>query len=358
MAADAQITPAGRWAAAWAEVSIVVVACALSAAAVAIIAADAPADDRVLSACLHVASILLPVGVGVGRLARHPGDRFARLLIAAGLGWSLVSLAESSDEIVYSVGRTAVWLIEPALIYLLLAFPSGRLERRPDRLIFAATLVIVVGLWLPSTLLAPFPEPSPFATCGDSCPANAFMVTDSLAGFFTDVVRPLREMLTVVLFAAVTVSLVQRARGESPLLRSAIAPVAVVAVLRTIGLAVYFPFRTEDVQSTVAEVLGWIFVASLALVSAAFGIGLLRERLFAAKALERLTLGLRPHATAPELRTALADALEDPSLRILHRVPGTPERWVDEHGAAAELPAPAPGPVSYTHLTLPTNREV
>jgi signal transduction histidine kinase len=326
-------------------VSLAALACALSAGAAVLIARDAAPDERVLSACVHVVSILLPVGVGLARLARRRDDRFARLLIATGLAWSVVSLAEASDETLYSIGRVAAWLVDPALIFLLLAFPSGRLERRVDRRLFAFSVAIAATLYVPTALLAPYPEPSPFATCGTDCPANAFIVTDALAGFVDDVVRPVREVMTVLVYAAVAVVLVRRLRGEATLIRRALVPVAVVAILRTVSLVVYLPFRAEDVDSLLADVLGWIWVASLALVSLAFGIGLLRERLFVANALERLTLGLRPHATAPQLREALAGALEDPSLRILYRVDGEPERWVDENGATAELPKAEPGRV-------------
>ena len=48
-----------------------------------------------------------------------------------------MSLAESDDATLYSVGRVAVWLVDPALIYLMLAFPCGRLTARADRRLFA-----------------------------------------------------------------------------------------------------------------------------------------------------------------------------------------------------------------------------
>ena len=196
-------------------VALAALACALSAGAAVLIAHDAAASDRVLSACVHVVSILLPVGVGLARLARRRDDRFARLLIGVGLAWSVVSLAESGDATLYSIGRAAVWLVDPALVFLLLAFPSGRLERRVDRRLFAAAAALAAALYVPTALLAPFPEPSPFSTCGTDCPANAFMVTDALAGFADDVVRPAREVMTVLLAAAVAVVLVLRLRDEA-----------------------------------------------------------------------------------------------------------------------------------------------
>ena len=45
-------------------------------------------------------------------------------------------------------------------------------------------------------------------------------------------VRPLREVLTVVLFMAVTLRLTQRIRGASPPMRRTLTPLLVVAVIR------------------------------------------------------------------------------------------------------------------------------
>ena len=58
---DAGTPPGSAWAS-------LVLACLLSAGAVAIVASDAAPGDRALSACVHVASILLPVAVGLARL--------------------------------------------------------------------------------------------------------------------------------------------------------------------------------------------------------------------------------------------------------------------------------------------------
>src|SRR3954452_6466466 len=101
-------------------------ACALTAGA-AIIAFDgAPAGQRVIAAIAHGALVATAAGVGLAVLARRPGDRFARLLLASAGLWSLTALVETSGELSYSIGRVASWLIEVSLVYLLLTFPSGR----------------------------------------------------------------------------------------------------------------------------------------------------------------------------------------------------------------------------------------
>jgi signal transduction histidine kinase len=62
------------------------------------------------------------------------------------------------------------------------------------------------------------------------------------------------------------------------------------------------------------------------------------RRLYAAAALQQLTLRLRAPATAGELRGRLADALEDPSLRVVYWLDGDPGRWVDESGWPTTAP--------------------
>src|SRR5207244_10326766 len=127
----------------------------------------------------------------------------------------------------------------------------------------------------------------------------------------------------------------RRARRAGPMMRRAVAPVAGVAIFRVLALAVYFVFRASSTGVGAGAVLGWMYMSSLAAITLCFAAGLLNQRLFVGKALKRLTLELTPHATPSEMRAAMSDALEDPSLRILYWVEGSPGRWVDETGGPA-----------------------
>ena len=66
-----------------------------------------------------------------------PWTRFAKLLVLAGFAWSLTTLAQSSNDVLYSAGRVFGWLVEPFLIFLVLAFPirpaDGSARARPGR---------------------------------------------------------------------------------------------------------------------------------------------------------------------------------------------------------------------------------
>jgi signal transduction histidine kinase len=315
----------------------------LVAGAVAIVAADTAPRDRALALTVHVLSIGLPIALGAFRLSRRSDDRFARLLVGSGLLWSLTTLAESSNATLYSLGRVAVWLVEPVLVYLLLAFPWGRLTTAVERRLAWAAVAVSVLLYLPTALVSTsYPTPSPFSSCGTDCPHNALAVTSSTPGVVDGFVRPLREVLAVLIFAGVAALLVRRARRGVPLMRRKVAPVAAVAVARVLLISVYFSLRAADAAGGGARALGWVWMLSLVAITTCFAVGLVRERLFVATALQRLTLELTTHARPQDLRVALADALEDRSLTILYWVPADPGRWVDEAGWPAAPPRDDP----------------
>jgi len=289
------------------------------------------------AAVTYSVGVALPVGLGLFRLAHGRDQRFARLLLATAALWALASLSQSNDDALYSIGRVAVWIAEPVLVYLVLAFPLGRLTTSAERRLAAATALLAALLYLPTALLAPFPEPSPFAACGTDCPANALAVVDGGAAV-VDVMQPVRELLTVALFGAVAGLMVRRARKSPPRLGSALAPVAAIAVFRALVMAVYLGTRAGGGSSQIADVLGWGFLLSLPAVTLAFAAGLFNQRLFAGDALEALIGRMTPHGGAAGLRESMARALRDPSLRIVYWAEGTPGRWVDESGWPVAAP--------------------
>jgi signal transduction histidine kinase len=166
------------------------------------------------------------------------------------------------------------------------------------------------------------------------------MVTHGAESFIDEFVRPLREGLTVVLFAGVAAVLVQRARRGPPVMTRVLVPVAIVAIFRTFALGLYDALRGTGSSSGAVAVVGDIFMLSLALVTISFGLGLLDRRLFVAESLQRLTGRLRPHANAADLRAALADSLQDPSLEVVYWLSGDRGHWVDETGWPVKPPEP------------------
>ncbi len=290
----------------------------------------------------------VPIAVGLYAWHRRPRERFGPLLLAVGFGWFLTTLAESGNEVVYSVGRVAGWLVEVGLVYLILAFPSGRLTQRVDRALALAAALLVALLYLPTALIADgYPVPSPYTGCEGACPNNAFFVLGSEPAFVDSVLRPLREVLTVLVFLAVTARLAQRFRSSSHLMKRTLEPVLTIAAARCVVLAVAIFVRWATPESPVVAALSWTIALAVPVLAAAFFAGLLSRRLYVANALQELGKRVRRNLPPYELRTALADALRDPSLQVVYWTGGPRGHWVDAEGDRVVPPEPD----SAQHLT-------
>ena len=277
-------------------------------------------------------ALMVAVPVAVGAYAWHsrPADRFGWLLMLTGFGWFLTTLAESDQDLPYSVGRVAGWALEVSLIYLVLSFPTGRLVERVDRALAWAGVVLVGVLYLPSALITEkFPSPSPFSSCDRLCPDNAFMVVGSQPAWVDGAARPLRETLTVLIFGAVLVRLAVRVRRATPLLRRTLNPVLLFAILRMGVMVGAIVARAVSPDTSAANTLAWLAALALPAMAASFGIGLIRERMLIADAVGDLGRRMQGGLDPPQLGTALAEVLCDPSLRLVH---GPPMQW------------PSPGP--------------
>jgi signal transduction histidine kinase len=318
--------------------AIAVVACVASIAAVVPALLSAPAGTGTTAIVVFVIGDGVLFGLGLSDLVRGRDSRFARIVVAAGGLWSFSALATSSQPTLYSVGRVSYWLVNVALVYVLLSYPSGRLTLSIDRALCVVALIVVM-LYLPTALIAQhFPSPGVWSRCVSDCPSNAFAFGHSTPALVRDFVVPLREMLTVAVFLAVPVAVWRHRRNAGTLLRRMYLPIALIAVLQAVTFGIIFAVRHAAPTSTALHVLMWINVFSLPAVGIGCVAGRAYRRLLAANALERVARELRESATASQVSRAVADALEDPSLTIVHSFPGEQGGWVDESGAPAALP--------------------
>ena len=306
----------------------------------ALIALSAPGPgDRPLIALGYVLLIGVPIGVGLWAWSSTPYRRFGGLLLAAGFLWFVPTLAASDNAVVFSVGWVGIWLIQPVVAVLMLAFPSGRLTTGVERaLVWALTGTIAV-LYLPSALIVEqFPKPAPNAPCGLECPDNAFMILDAEPGFVGALLIPARELIAVLLFVGVLVVLARRIRRATALMRRTLLPVLAVASVRAGVFVLYFPLRRADPTSPALDVLGWIWLLCLPGIALAFLVGLLRMDLAAGEALRRMSVRLRGHPSPDELTTVLRETLNDPTLELVYWSLGPPDGWVDAAGKPVLMP--------------------
>jgi signal transduction histidine kinase len=312
---------------------------------VAALTASGPGSEYVaLEATVRGLMVGTPIAVGLYARRHAASARFGTLLIVAGFGGFLASLSESEDAWLYSAGRVAGWAVEVALMYAILAFPTGRLTARVDQALVGATVLVAVCLYLPTALLVEsYPVPTPWTDCGDACPGNAFMLLDSQPAVIDDFIRPLREILIVGLFAAVTARVAWRMRGASSLTRRALGPVLAVSVFRLGAFAVTQTGRRVAPDSPLVDVGVWLLALAVPLLALAFLAGVWTWRLFMAEAMQRLATRLRARPGPDELRDALADAFEDRSLDIAYWIEDGSGRWADAAGHDVQVPTVTPG---------------
>src|SRR3954467_9981285 len=149
MADITETTPPGRRTVAGIGLALVLTGCLLTAGTVVLDATDSSRSHRAIAILAHALCAALPIALGLFRLSKRRGDRFARLLIATGLVWSVTTLAQSSDSTLYSIGRTGVWLVEVAIVCPAPAFPDGRLTSRLEGRLIGALLLLVGLLCIP-----------------------------------------------------------------------------------------------------------------------------------------------------------------------------------------------------------------
>lgn len=302
-----------------AEVIAIAIAGALLTIVAAVVTLDGNMSDSAwLEAAARGLEVAVPVGAGLYAVHLAPFRRFGALLIATGALAAVATLSESADPLTFSIGRLAGWAIEPLVLYLILAFPSGRLGGRADRVIMAVGVAVCLVLYFPTALLVQtFPTPFPWAMCGATCPDNALMLASSEPAWIEDVLRPVREVLTVLVFGAATVRVAMRLRSASHVMRRALAPVLVVAALRLATFAAALAVRLVDQSAGALDGIMWALALGLPLLAAAFLVGIVRWRLFLAGAMRRLTARLAGHPQPEELRAALAEAFDDPTLEVV-----------------------------------------
>jgi signal transduction histidine kinase len=318
-------------------------ATAVAIAVVAAVLGTRAPDQTALETGARMLMVIAPVAAGLYAVRRPPFERFSVLLIATGAAWALAGLSASPNELIHSIGRVSAWCVEVGVIYLLLAFPTGRLAGI-DRALVGALALVVALLYVPTALLVEsYPTPSPYAACGADCAGNAFMVVSTQPAFVDDWVVPLRELLTLALVAAATLRLGWRIERASHVMKRALTLVLAVAIFRLLALATGIVARTIAPDGAAAEIAAWLIALSLPILALAFLGGLVRWRLFIAAAMERLATRLRGHPSPDDLRDALADAFDDPTLEVLYWLREPVGHWADASGRAIELGTLAPG---------------
>jgi PAS domain S-box-containing protein len=291
---------------------------ALSAFAL-ILVTDHP-DSLTANATLMTIGGLLFVASGLVARYRRPQNRMGLVMIAAGFAWFLGSLTQSNVPVVFSLGTAANDVPWAFFAYLILSYPTGRLEDRADRIVVAVAFFITLVLRPVWVLFNDLRQTHPDA------PANAFLVQHRET--FSNAVETTIQVTALGLITAAIVILSRRWRAAPAPMRRALAPAYLAFGTTIVLLALAVFLQALDVAAN--EVVFWAALAALLTVPLSFAVGILRTRL-ARAGLSSLVLELSEGRRGPELRDAISRALGDPSVEVGYWLPEA-KTYVDHDG--------------------------
>ena len=248
-------------------------------------------------------------------------------MILLGFTWFLGGLAAADNALVFTAGILLGSVWGAVLAHVLFSFPSGRLPAGPARALVIAAYVLVPLAPLPAML---FSTADDLVDCGADCPENLLLVEhdEQLSGALLTA----GALVLMILCLLAVWLLVKRWRAAGPAERRSLAPLFGAG-----AVTLAFVFANAAIG---AEALYALTFVALAVMPFAFLAGLVRADLAQARGVRSLVARLADLPDPGDLRSALAAALGDPTLRLAFWVPEQ-ERYVDEQGAAVELPAGA-----------------
>jgi signal transduction histidine kinase len=259
--------------------------------------------------------ILGPVLAGVYWYRRRPHSRFGPMLIGFGFLGALYILQSSSNSWLFSIGLLAETAIGIATRVLILAFPTGRLDRPAKVILVISILVSPVPAVLNQLLSPQTGAGASISGCLAACPRNelAIMSNPELAAALLDTFR-----FGVILAATLTAGLlVWRFATGTPPQRRALAIGAPIALLfLTFQVTFQLLEAVGSPPSAFSEFVRWGIVAARAALWYGFLAALIAAELFAKRALAHMVQHAMQRPSRDELEATLRAQLGDPDLRL------------------------------------------
>jgi PAS domain S-box-containing protein len=288
--------------------------------ALALILVTDHADSLTANATLMTIGGLLFVASGLVARYRRPENRMGLVMIVAGFAWFLGSLTQSNVPVVFSLGTALNDLPWAFFAYLILSYPTGRLEGRADRIVVAVAFFITLVLRPVWVVFNDLEQTHPDA------PENAFLIQHRET--FSNAVETTIQVTALALITAAIVILSRRWRAAPAPMRRALAPAYLAFSTTIVLLALAVFLQALDVAAN--EAVFWAALAALLTVPLSFAVGILRTRL-ARAGLSSLVLELSEGRRGRELRDSISRALGDPSVEVGYWLPET-KTYVDHEG--------------------------
>ena len=158
------------------ELTILASALVVATVVAAVVASGTVVGSKTGFASLLVLTVIAYVIAGLAWRRARPWSPLGPLLVAFGFFCAVISLDALSSPIAHSIGVLAEAPITFFLVWLVLAFPSGRLDRI-SRIVLGAVGAVLVFGFVAKTLLVPMIQPMlPLARCAAACPANTLRI--------------------------------------------------------------------------------------------------------------------------------------------------------------------------------------
>jgi signal transduction histidine kinase len=276
------------------------------------------------------------VFVACGHVAwrRTPGSRIGPLMVAIGVAWYAGTAAASGVHAVDRIAHAFQGYYDPLLAWLILAYPSGRLERRSSQVVVGVFLLVLAARTVFRLLVFPVTGDLDVA---DPLAVDRYVAEVTLREAGATVFRAVIAVLAV----AVLILTLGRWRSETAAGRAIAGPIllggfafAIGVVIETLAL---FGSRSFSDRVVAWDVGQWVTVVTASLIPIGFLIGLGQDRLARGRVAD-LVVGLGDAVPdRGDLQATLRETLRDPSLVVAYAV-GSAGRFVDVDGAAIELP--------------------
>jgi signal transduction histidine kinase len=294
---------------------------------------------REIEATLGALIVWSFVGAGLFARAQRPDNRFGLLLAAVGVTWFLTRLNASDHAVPFTIGGLLGGSYLAVSAHMLVAFPSGRLSGRRERLIVGLAygiLLLVVARMAVNDYSSEHTQV--FGAC-PQCPDNLLLI-DPQPDLAVALLR-IQTTAGIVVSILALAQVAQRWRHATRPARRSLSAVIMAGLIVITAHAVYFLGRLLELSGGVVAALRVLALTALAAVPLAFLAGLARTRFFQGAALAQLIQGLRESEGRGRLRDAMAAALGDRSLDIAYWVPDL-RRYVDASGEPVDLPPEDP----------------
>src|SRR5215208_2347676 len=207
---------------------------ALGLAALALVTASEHGDDPTAWIVLALTLGWSFGGAGIFAWWRRPENRVGPLMTLVGFTWFLGALSSADSAWAFTLGLLVGALWVGALVHMLVAFPTGRVEPGLERRVVLLGWSAAVALPLLVALVTARP-----GDCRD-CPANLLLTWDNETA--ADVVQAAVVVVPAALLVGLGVVLIRRWRGFGKVQRRALAPVVWTAgAVAVVGIASVLP---------------------------------------------------------------------------------------------------------------------